>query len=109
MNPSHQRCPILPSSQFPFEFVQEPLFAVIANRVDIDLIHSRCPFVGLHPLPGFSQGCPADNLIVEKCVDQPVLNIVSVWRTALRLTGEIEDVGLMSGLNGAGEGFPVVR
>lgn len=34
---------------------------------------------------------------------------VSVWRTALRLTGEIEDVGLMSGLNGAGEGFPVVR
>jgi hypothetical protein len=66
MNPPHQRCPILPRSQFPFDFAQEPLFTVFANRVDIDLIHSRCPFIGPHPLPGLLQDVPSTDLIVKK-------------------------------------------
>jgi hypothetical protein len=66
VHPSHQRYPILPASQFLFEFVQKPCFAVIPNRVDVYLIHARRPFIGLHPLPGFLQNVLSTDLIVEK-------------------------------------------
>ena len=38
----------------------------IADGIDIHLVHSRCPFVGLYPLPGLSQDVLPTNLIVEK-------------------------------------------
>jgi hypothetical protein len=67
MDAAHQRCPIPLAPQFLFKFVQKPFFAVVSNLVDLHLIHSRCPFVGLHPLPGFLQDVSSTNLIVEKC------------------------------------------
>ena len=66
MNPAYQRCPILSAPQFLFKFVQEPIFAVVADGVDIHLVHSRRPFVGLYPLPGFLQNVLPTDLIVEK-------------------------------------------
>jgi len=67
MNAAYQRCPVSPAPQFLFEFVQKPIFAVLSDGIDIHLIHSRRPFVGLHPSPGFSQDVPPTDLIVEKC------------------------------------------
>jgi hypothetical protein len=66
VNPAYQRCPIPTAPQFLFEFVQEPVFAVVADGVDVHLVHSRRPFVGLHPLPGFLQNVPPTDFIVEK-------------------------------------------
>jgi hypothetical protein len=59
--------------QFLFEFVQEPIFAVVADRVDVHLVHSRCPLVGLHPLPGFLQNVSSTDFIVEKREPPPRL------------------------------------
>jgi hypothetical protein len=67
VNAAHQRCPVLPAPKFLFDFAQKPIFAVVADGVDIQLVHSRRPFVGLHPLPGFAQDVLPTNLIVEKC------------------------------------------
>jgi hypothetical protein len=66
MHSAHERYPILPVLQFLSEFVQKPCFAVMSNRLDVYLIHSRRPFIGLHPLPGFLQNVLSTDLIVEK-------------------------------------------
>jgi hypothetical protein len=66
VNAAHQRCSVLPAPEFLFNFIQEPFFAVVADGVDVHLIHSCRPFVGLHPLPGFSQDVLSTNPIVEK-------------------------------------------
>ena len=66
MNAAHQRAPIPPAPQFLFNFAEKPTFAVVADSINIHLIHSRRPFVGLHPLPGLAQDVLPTNLIVEK-------------------------------------------
>ena len=66
VNAAHQRCSVLPAPQFLFNLFQEPIFAVVADGVDIHLVHSRRPFVGLYPLPGFLQDVLPTDLIVEK-------------------------------------------
>ena len=63
---AYHRSPILTAPQFLFKFVQEPIFTVVADRIDVHLIHSRRPFVGLHPLPGLLQDVLPTDLIVEK-------------------------------------------
>jgi hypothetical protein len=42
------------------------MFAVVTDGVDVHLIRSRRPFVGLDPLPGFLQNVPSTDFIVEK-------------------------------------------
>jgi hypothetical protein len=64
---AHQCCPITPAPQFLFKFPQKPRLAIVADRIDVHLIHSRRPFVGLHPLPGLLQDVLPIDLIVEKC------------------------------------------
>jgi hypothetical protein len=66
MNPPHQRTPVAPASQLLFNLTQKSLFAVILDRIDIDLIHARRPFVGLYPLPFLAQDVLPTSLIVEK-------------------------------------------
>src|SRR5581483_10402292 len=67
VHPAHQRCPITPAPQFLFEFAQKPRFAIVANRIDVYLIDSRRPFVGLYPLPGLLQDVLPADLVVKKC------------------------------------------
>src|ERR1700680_1367200 len=66
VNPAHQCRPVPPAPQFLFEFVQKPIFAVFADSINIHLVHSRRPFVGLYPLPGLLQDVLPTDLIVEK-------------------------------------------
>jgi len=66
MNSAHQRRPIPSAPQFLLKFLQEPFFAVVSDRIDIHLIHARCPFVGLYPSPGLLQNVLPAYLVVEK-------------------------------------------
>src|SRR5688572_23370702 len=67
VNTADQCHPITPAPQFLFEFVQKPIFAVLSDGINIHLVHSRCPFVGLYPSPGLFQDVPSTDLVVEKC------------------------------------------